>query len=397
MLVLDELDHIASSTTSNTPLFTLFHSHASKLRVIGIANTHTLTSTSAATSISAHALAGVQTLHFTPYTPQQLLEIVQTRLTSEEEIESCSKSDAILTKFLPIPTLTLLTKKVAAMTGDVRTVFEVLRGAVDIAVNTTASADATGNPMNVSTPTVSPNHILSALKAYEFASTTIRPLVNTNAVMVRKSSDTEVVGKIRELGLQPRLALLSLLLARTRVDSCLPLTGFPAIAFSSSITARSPTKRSRSGASSPVSTSAVDVDILYTYYKSVLCRSEDGIFTPVSRSEFGDLLATLETVGLIEISSASASPGTPSKSGKRALSRTLSIGSAKGKQGAQLWPGVRLEEVCRGLGIEDNQDSSDLKAEEVRAIWAKEKVRIARELKAKDTTSVSFEAFEEAA
>lgn len=353
------------------------------MRAIGIANTHTLSSTSTASSMAALTLTGVHTLHFAPYTPQQLLDIVRSRLVPLSDSESSRSSDIDLAKFLPTPTLMLLTKKVAALTGDVRAVLEVLRGAIDIAVNTAAPADATGNPLNVSVPAVSPSHILSALKAYTPAPSTARPSVNGQAANISyKSTDSEVIIKIRELGLQSRLALLSLLLARMRLDSKLALSG--SSAATSPSTPRSALKRTKSSASPLASASAVDVDTLYSFYKGVLSRSEDGIFAPVSRSEFGDLLGMLETVGLVHLSLSSSSPGTPSKSGKRGLSRTVSfgVGHLKGGQEVTLVAGVRPEEVRRGLGIEDTQEISDVKVEEVKVIWEKEKVRISRESKA---------------
>ena len=262
------------------------------------------------------------------------------------------RSDTDLARFLPKATLMLLTKKVAAMTGDVRAVLEVLRGAIDIAINTSAPADATGNPLCVSTPGVAPAHVLSALKAYTPASNVSRPVpggVVVGAAVTRKSSDSEVIMKIEELGLQSRLALLSFLLARTRLDSLLPLSGSPTAATSSSLpsTPRSPVKRSRSSASVLSSASGIDVDSLYAYYKAVLSRSEDGVFAPVSRSEFGDLLGMLETVGLLQLPLPSSSPGTPSKSGKRGLSRTTSFGVGPSKGVQAVIPGpARVAGSC---------------------------------------------------
>lgn len=349
--------------------------------------------------MSALSLTGVQTLHFSPYSPQQLLEIVQTRLVLLHE-----ESGADLVKFLPIPTLNLLTKKVAALTGDVRAVLEVLRGAIDTAVNATVSVDPTGNPLNVSAPSVTPAHVLAALKAYTPASSPSRPTASGSVsptAAPRKASDSEVIIKTRELGMQSRLALLSLLLARHRLDFNLPLSGSPSA--SPSTTPRSPTKRSQSCANVFSPSAGIDVGMLYTYYKKVLSRSEDGVFAPASRSEFGDLLGMLETVGLIQLSLVAKCPGTPSKSGKRGLSRSTSFsaGNTKGSQEVKFVEGVRVEEVRRGLGIDDSQaqDKTDVKAEEVRTIWEKERVRISRESKARlnsENSPVGFETFDEA-
>jgi cell division control protein 6 len=79
---------------------------------------------------SLHCITSVETLHFAPYTLSQLLQILQTRLTALHDERDDFVGDEPK-KFLPIPTLTLLTKKIAAQTGDVRSLFEVLRGAID--------------------------------------------------------------------------------------------------------------------------------------------------------------------------------------------------------------------------------------------------------------------------
>lgn len=395
ILLLDELDHVASSTSSLTTLFTLVHSHHKNLRAIGIANTHTLSTTSAATSMSATTLTGVQTLHFAPYTPQQLLDIVQARLAPLRDIESKDECSEELAKFLPSPALILLTKKVAALTGDVRALLEVLRGAINIAINAAPPTAKSTNPLDVPTPSVLPAHVLNALKAYSPSSSASRP-VNA-AATAHKATNSEVVAKIQELGLQPRLALMAIVLARRRLDSQLPLSR------SSTPVSVTPSKAvKRTSSSVAISTSAdIDVGTLYTYYKTILSRSEGGVFTPVSRSEYGDLLGMLETVGLVQVLTSSTSHSSPSKS-KRGLSRTASFGAgaSKGNQEIKIVSGIRIEEIRKGLGIDDppSKNTGDVMAEEVRVIWDKERIRISRDIKARSNNGspLGSDAFEEA-
>lgn len=396
-MLLDELDHVASSTSSLTTLFTLVHSHHRILRAIGIANTHTLSTNAAATSMSAMTLKGVQTLHFAPYTPQQLLEIVNARLAPLTDVESKDECRDSLAKFLPTPTLMLLTKKVAALTGDVRALLEVLRGAINIAVNAMASPSSATNPLDAPTPPVTPAHVLEALKAYAPSSSTARAVVNQTTPAVRKTSNSEVVAKIQELGLQPRLALMSLVLARKRLENQLSLSGSSAPAPASR-----PIKRTAS-CNALASSSGIDTAALYVYYKAVLSRSEGGVFTPVSRSEFGDLLNMLETVGLVQMLASSSSPLSPRKPKKGGLSRTASFtaGASNGNSDVQLVAGVRIEEVRKALGIDDtaSNEPADVMAEEVRGIWEKERIRISRESKARasnNTVPAGSDAFEEA-
>ncbi|PSS37866.1 hypothetical protein PHLCEN_2v334 [Hermanssonia centrifuga] len=389
VILLDELDHIASSSQSLTSFFTIAHTHRSHIRLIGIANTHTLSSSST-TLHSAQSLAGVRTLHFAPYTPQQLLEILQARLAplSANEDASTSPSEKA-DKFLPLPTLNLLTKKVAAQTGDVRAIMEVLRGAIDIAVNTNDAA----NPLAAPTPSVTPAHVLAALKAYAPAAPTARS-AGSSAVS-RKTSDSEVVTKVKELGLQARLVLMALVLATDRHSAGLPLSNSHSSSPSPTSTPRSPTKRSQSASSTG---DCVDAIQLHTYYKMILSRADDGIFTPVSRSEFIDLLGMLETVGLVSLSSLSV-PGTPSKSGKRGLSRCVSFSAVSSKATShevRFVEGVRTDEVKRGLGLYEKEAGLDVMAEEVWNVWENERVRIQREARSKPGASPVGEAFDEA-
>jgi cell division control protein 6 len=349
--------------------------------------------------MSAMTLAGVQTLHFAPYTAQQLLEIVQARLAPLRNTKSKDECCEQLNKFLPTPTLILLTKKVASLTGDVRALLEVLRGAINIAINAPVRAKNASNPLDIPTPSVTPAHVLDALKAYSPASSTSRAAPNpsvTAAASIRKTSSSEIIAKIQELGLQSRLALLSIMLARKRMDGHLPLSASAQLSPSTS-------KSTKRTLSSPAlaTISGVDIGALYSYYKTVLSRSEGGVFSPVSRSEFGDLLSMLETVGLVQLS-ASSSPRTPTNSAKRGLSRTMSLGSGvmKGNQDVKLVEGIRVQEVCKGLGIDGSSppEAGDVKAEEVRAIWEKESIRISREVKAhlSNNTTTTADAFKEA-
>lgn len=190
------------------------------------------------------------------------------------------------------------------------------------------------------------------------------------------------MAKVEGLGLQARLSLLSLLLAHNRLEANLSLSG-----SSSHSTPRKSGKTQGSGSSGSSACIGVDESQLYAYYSTTLGRSE--IFRPVSRSEFSDLVGMLETVGLIATSSTGKVPGSPSKSGRRGLSRSVSfsVGCALGG-GKELHfvEGLRVEEVVKGLGIGIDRkggDSTDIKEEEVRSIWRKESSKIAKETKYK--------------
>jgi cell division control protein 6 len=346
-------------------LFALAQKYSSALRIIGIANTHTLTSS--VSPLSLDSVTGVSTLHFQPYDPQQLLSILQSRLKPLTSLESPT-SEAVFQQFLPVSTLTLLSRKIAAHTGDVRSLFEVLRGAIDIAVTQPPSSDK-------DTPPVTPAHILAALKAYSPASK-VAPAAQSTPT--KCSTNSETVTKVRNLGLHARLALLALILACHRTEASLPL-----LSPIQKCPLRSPVKRSHSSPTPlPATQAGIDVSQLHAFYSAVLTRHGSDTFTPVSRSEFGDLTGVLETIGLVSLS-------TPSTS--RKIARTSSFSTSRGTKSPSrtqqnhsvaLTQGVRQDEVLRGLGI--GAETKDICEEEVEGIWKRELARIRKEVRSNE-------------
>lgn len=122
-------------------------------------------------------------------------------------------------------------------------------------------------------------------------------------------------------------------------------------------------------------------------------------FTPVSRSDFTDLLGVLDTSGLIALSSAPSS-GTAS----RAIKRTTSFsGAAKAKgaatpQSVRFQSDIREAEVVRGLGIsvdgtsmsKNNESEGDALEDDVRRLWSREISRMRREAKAKNEAALAL-------
>ncbi|KAH9935386.1 uncharacterized protein B0H18DRAFT_412107 [Fomitopsis serialis] len=388
IVVLDELDHAISDDQCLVSLFTFAQTLSEHLRMIGIANTHTLTSS--ATTASLDSVKSVNTVHFAPYASQQLMEILTSRLSPLYDDADCGDR---VRRFLPAPALMLLTKKIASQTGDVRAIFEVLRGAIDLALADVVSDDPLSAPMAVVTPT----HVLAALKAQ---SSPNAPAATSGSGSSAGAS--ELITKIRGLGLQQRLALLALLLVRKRVEAGLALSGSPA-AGSPSKPPRSPVKRTQSASAAvPAASGSVDVAQLHAFYSAILARGDSAVFTPVSRSEFTDLLGLLETVGLVMLSTGRGGmPGTPSKTGRKGFGRSSSftVGASKGSCPEVCFVAdVRLDEVSRGLGIAgagaEAEPPADAREEEVRAIWERERARIAREAKASARASTSADVFE---
>ncbi|KAG1741477.1 uncharacterized protein EDB91DRAFT_1052476 [Suillus paluster] len=236
ILVLDELDHIVSSNQTLSSIFSLSQHLPSTLCIIGIANTHTLTSSLAQLSICEASSA--LTLHFGMYSSQQLLQVLQARLSPLYDTLECPQATEQVKKFLPTSTLTLLMKKIASQTGDVRALlFEVLWGTIDLAVTGSKVQDADTNPLATPPLIVKPDHILAALKVYlpftgsGCSSTSLMP----------SSASSETASKVCNLGLQARLALLCMLLASKRMEATLLLS-----LSATSMPTKSPVKRTSS-------------------------------------------------------------------------------------------------------------------------------------------------------
>jgi len=122
------------------------------------------------------------------------------------------------------------------------------------------------------------------------------------------------------------------------------------------------------------------------------------VFTPVSRSEFNDVVGTLEVVGLVfaplssSLSSSASSislgfGGSPVKGGggKRTFGRSASFGGAGARKCVsggvvKIAEGVRVDEVLRGLGVGDrDRETKNVREEEMCVIWEKEKARVGRD------------------
>lgn len=370
-------------------MFTYAQTLGARLRVVGIANTHTLTTST--TTAALESVHSVKTVHFAPYSPEQLLQIILSRLAPLYDDADCV---ARVKQFLPTTALTLLSKKVASQSGDVRATFEALRGAIDLALAEVTSDD----PLSAPSPIVTPANILAALKAPPSSAGTVL----SGAGRSRPAS--EMVEKVRGLGLHQRLVLLALVLARQRADAGLTLSG--SVAASSPPKApRTPVKRTQSAsAAASASHGNIDAARLHGFYSAILVRGDSAVFTPVSRSEFMDLLGLLETVGLVALSTGRSSmPGTPSKSARKGFARSSSFTTGSGKGNTQevsFVADVRLEEVLRGLGLgvsgAEAEPPVDAREEEVRAIWERERARMAREVKASARAAVTTDVFEDA-
>jgi len=132
--------------------------------------------------------------------------------------------------------------------------------------------------------------------------------------------------------------------------------------------------------------STLDITQLHTYYVKLLTKSNDA-FSPVSRTEFADIVSMLETLGIV--GQESNGPSTPSKTGRRALGRSTSFScgtKANTLSAVAFTEGVRTDELLRGLGVGEQaiveSKEMDTQQEELRAIWNKELRAIQKDIAA---------------
>lgn len=302
------------------PIFALPASFPTSLRIIGISNDLALSTSTP--SNNPKPTPSLATLNFAPYTAPEIQAILSTRLAESS-------------KLIMTPALSLLAKKVSSQTGDIRFAMEVLRRALEH-----AEKDKKGQGNGV----VGMKHVLDALRAKETSAS---------------AAGNGMVAVVRGLGLHARLVLVAILVASRRVKRALPLLS----THSASVLVKS-------------SAATMSPSALHTLYTHLLTHSatEGGMFTPVSRNEFTDILGLLETMGLVSLTaSPSALLFSPSKRGRRPASE----GSVA------LADGAREDDVVKGLTTVDASGAAGIKEEEVRRIWERESARVEKEAKAR--------------
>ncbi|KNZ54273.1 hypothetical protein VP01_2991g1 [Puccinia sorghi] len=360
IIILDEIDYLAASKLPLiTPLLALSNkSPSANFTVIGIANTLDLTTRLGKSSVfhTNDTQIEPELIHFTSFESTDLVDIAKQRLkhlytsyahstgpdwsvSTPQKLFACSSSDTLLDQdpnsvplFHPAA-LQLCAKKVAAVTGDLRTFLSILRKLVESleqnvirnsqfleplsenqrsvldtptkrrkftrAISTTQLAPDLGrrtcedewskgqvkDPCTHFTPTtapkISPSDVVKYLKTSGILET---PTFNT--------SQAECLKKLQDLNLHQSLVLVCLCVAWSREQDECNYTGY-----------------------------VVGKSQAYEIYRSCL-KSGDrygsrntfnvGI-NPVSESEWGDLLESgLQTRGLVSCSNERAGPSRPS-------------------------------------------------------------------------------------
>jgi cell division control protein 6 len=291
LIVLDEIDHLLGSRLYQNILYRLFswpQRDTKTCAVIGLANSLDLTERFVPLLASKGAAPSV--LHFRPFEAAEIKQVIGARLAllrssyeqdaesnNEEDFDAVHQDECNAPTFFTAPALELLARKVAAATGDLRKALDTCRLAIEaVESEMTAKAQADSadapvdlrsfNPTNV--PRVLPAHILKVL------STVL---------------GSPQLTKIRSLSLQPKLALLALLIAQKRAEYNLCVLGGGA---SSAV---GPSTMGGVYASDTSGTLLCDVATTYTQ----MLKNDD--FAALEGKELIDVLEGLEVEGVVRI------------------------------------------------------------------------------------------------
>lgn len=316
VMVLDELEHLDSATLS--PVFAV---GTPSFRIIGISNTHTLTSKPTTSTI---------TLHFKPYTSNEMTQIIAKRL---EELVLPDGMKAIVAP----AALSFACRKVSSQTGDLRACLALVRGAIETAEKEFIKNTLANQGDSVAIVPVSMAHVLAATKTVS-------------------SQAPGTVGVVRQLNIQARLVLLSLLLSTRRLSASLPVL---------SKAAKTPLK-SKAKSKAP---EALTIDGLFEFYTHLLSSTE-AVFSPVSRNEFADLVGLVETLGLLE-----RGPTGGARGKGKAAEKSQSVGIPSTS---------REEEMVKGLTEPEDPQMEGPAEREIRTMWNRETARIKRETEEKE-------------
>jgi cell division control protein 6 len=373
-LVLDELDAFAPSTLSL--IFGLPGRFPASLRVVAISND--LTQSLASPTLSTHRPS--LTLAFPAYTAAEMQEIIRARLVllSGDNLSGSSLQPRVdeLAKIIQPAALTLLVKKVSSQTGDIRQALEVLRRAIELAAPAATSLESDDTPPSP----VGMSHVIDAVKRTKAPGIVAASAIKSTP-SVNGGGRGPLDGCVSALGLQARLVLVTILIARRRAAHSLPLDSLsPSTTFTSASSASlSPSKsKMRRCASLGSGDAELSPSKVYTLYSNVLRASPSTPFEPVSRSEYTDLLGVLETASLVVVPSVSSPSPTKPKRVRKGASFSTGMSATtllSREEGGSIALCAAEDEVLRALLA----TAGALDAE-VTQIWERESKRIERAL-----------------
>ena len=350
LVILDEIDQLLSIDLES--LYTLFSwslGKGSRLILVGIANALDLTDRFLP-RLKSRSLKP-QLLPFLPYMAPEIASILIARSRSTLAENTTAPTD--FTPFIVAPAIQLISKKMAAQTGDLRKAFDLARRSIDLVEAETreknaklaAEADAMASlertPLsentNLSTPASthstnnSPNKTLIKLSPHKKSSSNnssslLGDLTPENAPraslahVLRVSAaafNNGTASRLKSLNLQQKAALCSLMALERKhkrdneflhhqsendknfpPQNATPTSRKKDLSKIRASQAGTPSSGRRSGgARGSDVTAAPTMRALFEAY-SALCTREN-ILQALSQSEFRDVLANLETLSLV--------------------------------------------------------------------------------------------------
>lgn len=345
LVVLDEVDNLL--TTDCELLYALFEwalHKSSRLILIGIANALDLTDRFLP-RLKARNLKP-RLLPFMPYTATQITSIVTEKLRSTLS-EDCSTGKGYV-PFLHPAAIQLCSKKVASQTGDLRKVFNLVRRAIDAIERETVDkystfasppskqpfADITNTSptkLPLSPPSSSPIKPASPAPFISLVGLDVNTLTAANAprasvahiaCLTSTVFNNDAVSRLAGLNLQQKAVLCSLVAAEKRRSERDPFS--------------TPSKNANK--------KPMLRDLFASY--AGLCKSEN-VLCPLSSTEFRDVVASLDTLGLVQEASARASFLTPTRTPSRLGNKNI-----EAKQFASAVSEKELDDNLQGPGAE---------------------------------------------
>ncbi len=290
IVVLDEID--ALTGIHQDLLYNLFQlpfEKNSKLILLGIANALDLTDRNLP-RLKAKAMK-LETLNFKPYSCKEIVKIIECRLM---DLAARYQNGTLPPPFDPAA-LQLCARKVSTQTGDIRTAFDICRRAIEVVEEETRQEVCSREPLQVIDGNA--RRATNARHTIPFKTVTMAHVSKVSATMFGGSTGQ----RLKALTLHQKAALCAL----------------------------------QAMESKPASADGITITSLHNKYRALCTR--DKLLTPLSYSEFQDVVGALDDVGLAGLSALSTSPIKKQKaSGRRIASKvtTMDLLSAVGDIGA---------------------------------------------------------------
>jgi len=297
VVMLDEIDSLVDAQCEI--LYNIFEwamHPSSSLALIGIANALDLTDRFLP-RLKAKGLKP-QLLPFLPYTAQQIATIIANKLRTLLPKDTTVSADYV--PCLHPAAIQLCGKKIASQTGDLRKAFNLVRRAIEQVEKETLATQPQSSPSkhplgeltNVAI-TTSPRSAFPNCQSNLTGETAPRATIAHVAKLASSIFNNGTTSRLSGLNLQQKAVLCSIVNKETRRQERNPFI--------------TPVKSSNK---------APSVAELFTEY-TWLCRRDEGLLQPLKDTEFRDVVASLETLGLVhESKTRSSSSLTPSSSSR---------------------------------------------------------------------------------